>query len=281
MRAVRLLCLAGFTALAAVPAHGVLLAYESFASLGELQGQSGGNGFTGVWSANTSLTQVADPGTPLVYAAPGILLDGGGGALQITGNSSNAVFRGLPAVSDAEVWVAFLLRYSGALADNHFLVLWHDTAATGDHTARPNIGLKANRGDGSGSEDLMARIQLTGNAAAYSTDLAPDTTALVLGRLSKSGGVGATYDTFDLWVDPAGIGLGAPDATVTGAGVVSSFSQVGVRVANIDAGLDTFWLDELRYGTTAADVLIATPESGSGALLALGLALLAVRARRR
>jgi hypothetical protein len=260
-----------------VPGHAAIIAEEGFDySLGELDGQSGGVGFAGSWAAATALTEVADPGTALAYTNGPLDIQGGNRALLLTDDAATAASRGFAtSFTSDEVFVRFLFRYSGVLSNNAFTVFWHDDVSTGDHTGRPNLGLKANRGDGSGSEDAVARLALSGSGQVYSTDMLPDVTYLIVGRLHRSvPGSGSNYDRFDLWVNPTGDLSGAPDATASGDGGVSAFDFIGIRTANT-AG-SSVWIDEMRY----ADVwLEAVPEPGTAVLVALGLGLLGARRR--
>jgi hypothetical protein len=154
-------------------------------------------------------------------------------------------------------------------------VSWHDNASTGSHTDRPNLGIKGNRGDGSGTEDIVARLQLSGSGQVYAVDLNAGETYFILGRLHKSTpGVTNDFDLFDIWVNPTNGASGTPDLTATGTGTISSFNTVGLRTANID-GLDTFWVDELRYSTDFVSATI--PEPSSAVLFGLGMVGLAWR----
>jgi hypothetical protein len=250
--------------------HASTIAQDSFSyAAGELNGQNGGVGFAGAWTANVVATEVADPGVSLSYAGGATVVDGGSSALRITGNNNNLAFRDLAVpVSLDEIFVSFLFRYEGALDTNDFGVLWHDNVSTGTHTTRPNLGIKANQGNGSGTEDVVARLQLSGTGQVYAVDLVAGQTYFILGRLSKSApGVGSAYDEFDVWVNPTAGASGTPDLTATGSGGISSFGTIGVRTANIDA-LDEFWIDELKYATTFAT---AVPEPTTATLLAFGL----------
>jgi len=282
-RSIRSLALALAVSILALPGVGTAatIAHEGFDyAVGELDGRDGGTGFAGAWTASTALTEVADPGTPLAFSGGGITVDGGASALRVTGNQDDLAFRGLAApISADEVFVSFLFRYDGALQDNDFGVLWHDTGPGGSHTDRPNLGVKANQGDGSGAADVVARLQLSGSGQVYAVDVVAGETYFVLGRLHKStSGAGSAFDRLDLWVNPAAGASGTPDATATGAGAIAGFDTIGVRTANVDAG-DTFWLDELRYATSFADAVAggsAVPEPSRAALLATGLLGLAL-----
>ena len=268
----------------AFPAAAVPLVEEDFSyAVGELNGQSGGFGFSGAWTASLGPTQVVDPGTPLSYAVPGgPLIDGGNRALLVEGttNGDNILFRSLasPILAD-EIYVGFLFQVrTGSVGDNDFSVFWHDNAATGSHTAVPNIGLKGNEGVGGGAtSDLMARIDLAG-PTAYSTNITVGQTYYVVGRLSKSApGAANPFDRFALWVDPTAVDP-TPDATSAFTGSIASFGMLGMRTANLDLD-DDLYFDGVRYGTTWNDVVLV-PEPATGALLALGLAALAALRRR-
>jgi hypothetical protein len=264
---------------AALGAGAVPLATESFSyAAGELNGQSGGTGFSGAWTASPGPTQVIDPGTPLSYAVPGGgLVDGGNRALLVEGtsNGDNILFRSLASPIAADVvFVSFLFQIrSGTVGDNDFAVVWHDNAATGSHTSTPNIGLKGNEGVGGGAtNDFVARIDLNG-PSAYSTNIAIGQTYFVVGRLSKSTpGAANRFDRFALWIDPSAVDP-TPDATSAFTGSLTSFGMLGVRSANLDADDDVLF-DNVSYGTTWSDV-VPVPEPDTALLLALGLAALA------
>jgi hypothetical protein len=258
-------------------ASAALIASESFSygAGAELDGQNGGSGWNGAWESQTSLTQIVNPGTELSFTNGGGSIAGGINALQHVNNGFNTSYRGIGPVSDSSVFISFLVRVSGQIDNNDFAAFWFDNTAAGDHAGVPNIGVKGNRGTGAGPEDGFARLSLGGET--WSTDLALDTSYLIVGELSKSGG--SDYDQLSLWVNPDPFDFAAPDGTTTvTTGALTSFSVLGIRSANLDAD-DVLLIDELRIGTAWEDVVPA-PEPGAVLLLGLGI-LGATRLRRR
>ena len=164
-------------------ARGAPIASEDFIDGngdGELAGENGGSGWSAAWSANTGGTQLV----PVSYA---YTVPGGGkvrasSALEVTGSGDNGslVSRGLSAAPSGDVYISFLLNFAeGSIGNNDFNIWWFGNASG------PNIGVKGNRGNGSGPEDVTARTK--GGAEAYSQDLVVGTTYFVVGHLYKDG----------------------------------------------------------------------------------------------
>ena len=287
-------------AVAADHASATTIASESFAyAPGELDGQGGGTGWSGLWAAVTSNTEVVASSVPLQYSTGSWSLGGGGYALQVTGasNQSNLIYRSLANPQSGDVWVSFLARWqAGTVNNNDFLVFWFDNSATGDHTTKPNIGIKGDQGAGAGSEDFVVRLTM-GTNDDYAGNITPPETAnahLIVGHLYKD--ASTNYDAFEMWVDPtladpvgdrtaSNFGYAIDD---TGNTSLNSFSMIGMRSANLDAG-DVILIDEFRLGTTMQDVLQGglgepppmVPEPVTMAGLALGIGCLARYIRRR
>jgi len=242
---------------------------------GEVAGQNGGSGWAGAWSANTGVTQVATPSTSL----------GGGNALQVTGNNNNAAYRQLSsAFTGDNLYVDFYIQLdAGVLSANDFLGLWLDTASTGDHTNRPNIGIKA---DGSGTNDVFVRTNGTTGAFASSSNIGTtnDITYHIVGLLSRT--APGNYTSFSLWLNPT-VDSTAADAIMLGNTGLSQISYVGFRSVNLDSG-DVLLIDDLQLSTTWNEALRITtsttndvPEPGTAALIGLGLLGFGLSKRRK
>ncbi|PLX73722.1 MAG: PEP-CTERM sorting domain-containing protein [Azoarcus sp.] len=243
---------------------------------GEVASQNGGSGWGSAWSASTGVTQVVTPGTTV----------SGGNALQLTGNNNSAAYRQLSsAFTGNSLFVDFYIQLdAGVLSANDFMGLWLDTASTGDHTSRPNIGIKA---DGNGTNDVFVRTNGTNGAFAASSNIGTtnDITYHIVGLLSRT--APGNYTSFSMWLDPMFADLSTPDAVMTGNTGLSQISYVGFSSVNLDSG-DVLLIDGLQLSTTWSEALrISTsttndvPEPGTAALIGLGLLGLGLSKRRK
>lgn len=195
-----------------------------------------------------------------------------GEALRFTGNSDSAATRQLgQAVSASRVVVQFDLQFdTGTVDTNDFLGLW-----LGSSTG-PNIGLKGNCDgaaacNGNGA-DLFVRT--TGTSGSFSTPIVVGQTYHLFGLLEKVNG-SVNYNRYSLWVNPTGAemaGLTGADAVFSDNSGMSSFSTIGFRSVNLDAG-DAVLVDNLSISTV--------PEPATAALAGLALFGVAVASRRR
>jgi len=251
-------------------------------SLGELNGFTGGTGWSGAWSADPVTTEIVNPATALTYHVPGGgNVSGGNRALRFTGTADLAsiIARSLPSQT-GNVYFSFLFRENaGTINTNDFMAFWfdNDTTVTSSQTLIPSLGLKGNHGDGANTLDFASRLNL--GSDVFSTAASTGTTYLIVGRLFKTAG---NYNRFSLWINPTSASTNTPDVTASVAtGSTTSFSRLGVRIANLDAD-DVVYVDEFRAGTTFADVVpLNTPDSAPYVLISSGLIAIALIRRRK
>jgi len=226
--------------------------FETYAAGSSVAGGADGAFWAGPWSAaGGAVEAVVDVSAdPLRFENSGDLIDGGERALRFSGNNNSAATRDLAqSITDPVVYAAMLIRFEGTQNDNDFLALWFENNGFG---TAPNFGIKMNRGDGSGPEDLFGRSTTN---AVYDTDLENGRTYLLIARIEKS--ASDSYDRVSIWVDPGNLGNAtAPPADAqssVAASGVSAFDSIGFRVVNLDSG-DQVTVDELRLGTSWAEV---------------------------
>jgi len=219
-------------------------------------------------------------------AALGLLSLGGQAAVvgqlagtTITANGSNQGLGTLSAPQNGDLYISLDIRFlAGAIDSNDFVALWLDNGATsGDHTGRPNIGLKPN--GGSAGADYFVRTTGTGGAFdAPPPQATVGTTVSLFGHLYKTTG-SSVYNRFDLWINGSLADLPAllaspVNASYSGSSTgLSSISNFGIRAANLDAG------DSVRVSNVV--IRNSVPEPASFGLVGLAAAAAALASRRR
>ncbi|MCH8537493.1 MAG: ice-binding family protein [Alkalimonas sp.] len=228
--------------------------FENYAP-GSIAGRNNGIGWGGAWTGAANRQQIIDTSSsPLEFqAANDEWILGGNRSLELFSNSGTAATRPLQARHhDDVVYVSMLMRFEVGPGNNRFAALWFDQTGFSNI---PNIGLKTNRGNGSGPEDLFVRTRT--NNDVYSASIENGETYFVVGRLSKStSGASQPYDRFELWVNPGTLTNkpSTPDVVSVGASNISSFEQIGFRTENLGSN-DRVELDRLAIGTTWSDVV--------------------------
>jgi len=256
-------------------AHAVLLSYESFSGYpnanNDIVGQNGGTGFGGAWGSPSSDGFLHTVRTPTAIAYPGFNgattpAASGGNFLNLAaafgGSNPTAVFRSLDTSGGGSYGTNGYLTGGLIGADNTTLwasVLYSDEKVKAGNQSFATISL-----DGTTYDNTLVQTQ-TSNLVVYKFNF----------------GAGAT-DTITSYANP---NLATFDGTT--GGVTSAPGNYAFNTLRItqtyangpgDQGAETQF-DDIRFGTTLADVAPAIPEPTSIAIL--GIATIGLLARRR
>lgn len=246
------LCL--FTCLLAIPPHAgaATIATDDFSyANGNLAGSNGGTGWSTTWTNTEGTATVAD-GMANVAATPG----------QQATRVLSAAQSGT-----ATIWIRFDGRQSTTLAG----------------TTDSYGGLSLYNG---GTEQLLIgkawpgpyewRAGTGGTMVGPSSPVPTLSLTTVLARVTLNS---AGNDSLEVWLNPADMGsegaLGA--AQITRSDTDLNFDRIQLRGGSAAGGSESWQFDNLRLGTTLADVAVPEPS----ATLLGGLALLGFLRRRR
>ncbi len=215
------------------------------------------------WSGNNSVITVID--TAALSAPSGFVATAGRGcAVANNAATSSIKYTGLTnwtGVASAQgniLYASFLLNVQALpSADGNIIVGIHN-AVKGDTQNSLNLNL-------SSTGQLGIQKKAGGVTNVVGTPFSSPGTHLVVTRYTFSGVTGK--DEVALWVDPSSTSYGAaselaPGASTTNgvnAGVTLNYFNV-VAQATASFGNASFFIDEIRLGTTWADV---TPSSGA------------------
>jgi len=242
---------AGFSALASIGAQAALIAQDQY--------NGSYTGFSGQFSSGT----IGSPG--LTYSKSGATLATDGGSIRTTTNFAN---RNLSTpVTASEYYISFLVDSTGV---------------TGTR-----VGITLNNSSGTevaefGYNGPLSWLQVNNSGTytgSYDNTTVTEAVHLYVLKVSTSGSIA----TLSLYFDPT---PGVEPAVADVVSTVSAFSLGSLRMTNTSATATptprqaTF--DELRIGTTFADVAPAViPETSAALLLLMAGALATGRRSRR
>lgn len=287
----------------ATSASAALLVYEGFdytggTSLGATT--NGGTGWSGAWSVTSGSapvvdnTQLAPVGT-LSTSGLSVTQSGVATANSVT-RSFSAIGTGVTSSSSQTIWLSFEMKGNNNNSNDAYLALLRNTGAT------PAAG--GSTPDGSGVQDEMIRIgrksgvsggNITLSSAATTSPAQTafgniafnNTTYFLLAKIDiqRSGvGTGANFYTVDLWSFTGSLPLsegsiGSSVASFTTSVLSSGSGLDKVRLVDAASGANASF-DEIRIGTTFADVVAIPEPSAFAALAGLGSLVLAASRRR-
>ena len=270
-------------ALAASPARATLMAYEGFASTnytaGQLSGQSPAvTGFvTNAWSDSTN---VSAGGASQALTYSNIVSDNTGGSYSTavggrTTRAMSTILGGNTVLGTNTYYISLMMQVS-TLATNNYRAFELESQFNNRNF---QFGAAADTGS------INWGMRVTTASSTYITNVSTVTavtnqTVFAVMKLRYSSA--ANDDSVDLWVNPSDL---SSEAGSTNFVTISGFDFLHNSAKNISlasfTGTGSASWDEMRVGTTWADVT-PVPEPSTYALLGLsGLALAAYRLRRR
>jgi autotransporter-associated beta strand protein len=232
----------------APPAHGAPIAYDGFdyPAGSSLAGQNGGQGFAGAWYTggyNVSQSASVLASGSLSYPS---LATAGNQVTTVAPSSINGVERDFASpISSGTIYLSFLLCPEGTLDQGNstgFFGVYLHGSSNDLFVGRPGAGATGNyvleqRGGNGTDQSVSSGVPVVGQTEFL----------VVEAQLSSSGN-----DTFTLYANPT------PGAPQPATGTVKQDLSIGTALGLVIYSLGAFNIDELRVGTTYADV---TPAS--------------------
>ncbi len=268
--------------LAALPARAALTVYEGFASTnytaGQLSGQSPTvTGFvTNAWSGNTNIS-AGGASQALTYS--NIISDNTGGSYStaVGGKTTRAMstILGGNGVSGTNTYYISLMMQVSTVASNNYRAFELESQFNNRNF---QFGAAAD------TDSINWGMRVTTATTTYLTNVSAVTAVTnetVFAVLKLRYSSAANDDAVDLWVNPSDL---SSEAGSTNFVTISGFDFLHNSAKNIVfssySGTGTASWDEMRVGSTWADVT-PVPEPSTVALLGLtGIAAIAYRIRR-
>ncbi len=257
----------------AVPA--ALILHEPFNySAGTLNGQNGGTGFSGAWTASgTTAADVRSPG--LSY---GVLQTTGG---MIVGTNSMSMKRAFSSTgltgNGSRLWFSILFSATDTTAGSATAIPSFFSDLTGPYGQAQGFSVSYNI---QSATSLYMDARIGGSVKAsqniVGTNYYANGVALVLGRITFSDTV--NQDRLEVWLNP-------PLETDPGTPLFNVLGQWTDPGANNGFFMNKYdppdrMIDEIRLGTTLVDVT-PTPEPSTQGMMAMGIACAAWGTWRR
>lgn len=266
------------------PVRSAPIAYEPFTGApgNSIFGTNGGTGWTGAWANPPTNGTITFAAQNLSYNAGQLAIDGGGSAalVTVTANANN-LFGSRGFVNQTgTVYFSFLFRTAtSAGPNNDFFQFGLDS---GNVNPRVSLGHSSTDTTSNTNTEFFSRAGTDPNDSAFSgVDTFIDTTYFVVGRATRGTG---NYNNVTLYFNPTTATEPVSGVTSSVDSGVANLNTFVFRIARSEAG-DSFLFDELRIGTTYADVVVVAPIPEPWSALLLGAAGLSavvwLRRRRR
>src|ERR1043166_2282525 len=213
-------------------------------------GNLGGNG-----SWTTSASQVQVHAASLSYA--GLQTSVGNDVTIIPTSSSARTYLNFAAQTSGTTYFSFLVKINTAPSAQRLVAYVFNSTSS---SSSPTLGFFVTTGG-----QLAVGVS-TGTPQWTSTGLTSGSTNLVVVAYT----FGSSGDSAQIWINPTSLGGSAPTATgsITSTTHSSSFSYFHLNSVSAGTGGGSYEMDELRIGSTYADVTPAgaapTPTPASG-----------------